>query len=234
MPGRLSRELVDAVLFDVDGTLVDSLRGVVLGLQETYSKFLNIEIGDAEIRALIGTPLKVQAGYFTKEPLPSQTLEEMEKFAVERFFSLEHLERDFEGAINGLVDCAESGLKTCLVTSKNGIELDRFMKRFSGKRSVMATVCASDVRHPKPDPESVLLACQKLGVEVSRSVMIGDSIFDVQSARAAGAYSVAVLYGAGDQKKLLEAGPDFVIETPLALRNWLAASFETRQCPAKN
>ncbi len=234
MPVRLSRELVDAVLFDVDGTLVDSVRGVVSGLKETYSKFLNIEVGDEEIRALIGTPLKVQAGYFSKEALSTQTLEEMEAFAVERFLSLAHLESDFEEAINGLRDCAESGLKTCLVTSKNEIELDHFMKRFSGKRSVMATVCASDVRLPKPDPESVLLACQKLGVQVSRAVMIGDSIFDVQSARAAGAYSVAVLYGAGNQKKLLEAGPDFVIETPLALRNWLAASFETRQCPAKN
>ncbi len=234
MPDRLSRALVDAVLFDVDGTLVDSVRVVVSGLQETFKTYLGLDISDDEIRSLIGTPLKVQVGYFTQDPLPQSLLEEMERFAVQRFLSRTELERDYEPAVAALVDCFEAGLKTALVTSKNGIELDHFMKRFSGRNFVTATVCASDVFAPKPDPESVHLACNKLGVDVSRALMIGDSIFDVQSARTAGAYSAAVLYGAGSRQKLLEAQPDFVLDTPQALRDWLEASFETRQCPARN
>ncbi len=230
MPQGLSLSNFRAVLFDVDGTLVDSAEMFVRGLGDTYEKYADIRPAREQILALMGVPLSKQLELFQERKPTSEKLEEMIAYAIERYAVYEEHESHFEAAIETLRMCHGQGLRTALVTSKNATELEGFLKRFTGKDFVDTTVCASDVHHPKPAPDSALLACQRLGVQPAEAVFIGDSIYDMRCARSAGTASVAVAYGAAHKDTLQAEQPDLLLETPEELLDWARSAFLEKTC----
>lgn len=219
----------DAVLFDVDGTLIDSLEVIVEGLRETYRRFLDLHVPREEILAVIGRPLREQVGLFSPIPLSEDQSRKMVEYAVQAFAERKALEREFVPAVDALRACKAAGLKTAVVTSKSQPELDLFLQEFSGATALDAAVCASHVVHPKPDPESALLACRLLGTLPERTVMIGDSVFDVRCARSAKCYSVAAAYGSASREALEAEAPDVLVESPEALLKWVGRSLVQRE-----
>ena len=212
-----------AVLFDIDGTLVDSMGMVVAGLADMVERYTGTRPADAAMRALMGMPLSEQVKLLPGgEPSP-ELAAEMTDYAIDRYAVHEALERPFDGAIEALRDLARLGVPIGLVTSKNARELDDFLARFSDAAHVGAAVSASDVANPKPAPDPVLLAAARLGVEPGECVFIGDSRYDVAAGRAAGVTTVGVLYGAGTREELVASQPDVLLDTPEELREWLAA-----------
>ncbi len=234
MPNRLPLSKFDAVLFDVDGTLVDSLEMIVLGLGDTLEKYLGQRPASHEIRRLVGMPLTRQFNvFFGKEPT-AEEISEMSQFSLERFEVHQEHETLFDAAVEMLRLCHQCGMKTALVTSKSAVELEAFLPNFPGTPYVDVTVCASDVHHPKPDPESAFLACQKLGVDPSKAVMIGDSIYDMRCARGAGVACVAAAYGAAHRDTLLAENPDMLVDTPEELFAWAESAFLQTPCPERS
>jgi pyrophosphatase PpaX len=220
MSNRVSLSSYQAVLFDVDGTLVDTLAVLVRGLGDAFEKYARIRPSDGEIRALIGMPLSEQLSrYRVETPTPSE-LQEMSRFTISRFEEYKDLERPFEPALEALALFHRQGLRTALVTSKSDVEIALFLKRFSHARYVDTIVCASDVTKPKPHAESALLACSRLRVKPSSALFIGDSVYDIRCARAAGVTAIAVSYGAASKQDLAEEQPALLLETPEALLNW--------------
>lgn len=219
----------DAALFDVDGTLIDSLEVIVEGLGATYTRFLGLHVPREEILALIGRPLREQVGHFSPLPLSEDQSREMVEFAVQAFAQRKALEHEFAPAVEALRACKYAGLKTAVVTSKSQPELDLFLQEFSGAADLDAAVCASHVVHPKPDPESALLACRLLGTLPERTVMIGDSVFDVRCARSAGCFSVAAAYGSASREALEAETPDVLAESPEALLEWVGLILAQRE-----
>lgn len=218
---------IKAVLFDIDGTLVDSLPMLIPGLADTFEHFNGYRPTDQEIRAIIGRPLREQLKMFRDEPPTAEGIAEMTQFTFDRFSAYEHLEQEFAPAIDALEMCKRGGLKTALVTSKSTFEITAFLQRFRGTPFCDATVCASDVHDPKPAPESALLACRKLDIAPGEGIMIGDSVFDLQCGRAAGTLVGAVLYGSGVPKELRAHHPDLIFETPNDLRSWAATTIDS-------
>lgn len=212
---------IQAVLFDVDGTLVDSFPALIPGLADTYEHFLGIRPANQAIRAMMGIPLRVQMGFY-QEPKPDEaTLQSMIDYTLERYDFYADRERTFDAAVDALRLLHEAGIKTALVTSKNDVELASFLKRFSARDAVDATVCVSDVVHPKPHAESAILACSRLGVSPDRTAFVGDSVFDLKCARSAKvAVTIAVTYGGGTETALRAEHPDRIFPTPEALRMW--------------
>jgi pyrophosphatase PpaX len=230
MPCGLPPFDFDAALFDVDGTLVDSMEMIVRGLGDTYERFARVRPSREAILGQIGIPLRRQVQlYLDDEPSLNQ-IDEMTRFAIDRFRVHEEYERTLPEAIEMLRLCHRQGLRTALVTSKTSIELTDFLARFSGAPYVHATVCASDVHQPKPHPESALKACQLLGVAPNRTFMVGDSVFDLQCAKQAGLTAVAVTYGAGHRETLLREEPDAMFETPKQLLGWAETAFLETSC----
>ncbi|MFZ4508469.1 MAG: HAD family hydrolase [Fimbriimonas sp.] len=219
-----------AVFFDVDGTLVDSIEMCVLGLGDTYERFVGFRPNDAEIKSMIGIPLYRQlARYDEVEP----TREEMERriaFTIERYAVHESRQREFFPAVQALEWCHHQGFKTALVTSKNAEELERFLNHFSWTNLVDTTVCASDVRFPKPHPESLRLACERLDLSPPEVAMVGDSVYDLRCARDAGAYAIGVAYGAASYEVLKAEEPDHVLNTPEALLEWVQSQQLAKSC----
>ena len=220
-----------AVLFDVDGTLVDSLASVVPAIADTVHEHLGHRPADAEILALIGRPLREQSMHFgADEGLAPAMVEAI----IERMEANAHLERRYDGAVETLALARERGLGTALVTSKSAPEIVTFLERFSHAGHVDTVVCASDVSLPKPDPESARLACARLGIEPHQAAMIGDSVYDLRCARDAGVMAVAVAYGAGAREALAAEGPDLMLDTPEALLAWAHTEFPDLTCPERN
>lgn len=234
MPQGFSLSNFKAVLFDVDGTLVDSTRVIVTSLGNTYERFLGTRPADADIRALIGTPLHKQLRLFQSTPPSEDRLREMIAFAIDQFEQSKDLETTFAPSVEVLRACHRAGMKTALVTSKNAVELELFLQRFSGADAINATVCASDVHQPKPDPESAALACRRLDVAPREAVMIGDTVYDVRCARDAGVTPVAVGFGASDHEPLLAESPAAFFPTPEALLEWARESLLETSCQERS
>jgi pyrophosphatase PpaX len=234
MPAGLCLSKFRAVLFDVDGTLVDSLPALVRGLGDAYERFSGVRPLDSEIQALIGMPLREQLKLFREAPPAEAELQEMIAYTIGRFEANRDLEREFEPAIEALRLCAQAGLRVALVTSKSRAELELFLPRFAAASLVHAVVSASDVPHPKPHPDSAWLACERLGVPPEEAVFIGDSIFDIRCAQSAALAAVAVTYGSGARDALFNEQPDLVVETPEELLEWVRASLLTPSCPERS
>jgi HAD superfamily hydrolase (TIGR01549 family) len=225
--------LFDAILFDIDGTLVDNVTNIVDGIQETIFRFLGVIAPCERIRASIGRPLREQFDPFSLRPLSDAERAEMSDFANDCFRRSILRETKFPEAFEAFGACQRSGLRTGLVTSKSRTELLNFMARYSTEIRPTVAVSASDVENPKPHPESVLLACERLQISPARTAFIGDSVFDVRCARSAGAVSVAVCYGAGDRSALQAEQPDFILEHPLDALEWIKTISPQASCPAR-
>lgn len=230
MPKGLSLADFQAVLFDVDGTLVDTLPALIPGLGDSYEHFNGVRPSDEDIQATIGLPLAQQMQMHTDRKLSSEEVDERIRYTVSRYEVHSHLEKEFQPAIEVLDLVRLNGRKTALVTSKNALEVSLFRKRYSWFENVDTIICASDVQHPKPDPESALLACEKLGVLPSEAVYIGDSVFDMQCAKNAGIPTVALAYGSGKRQALQSENPDVLFDTPADLLNWAKETIYLTPC----
>ncbi|HEY3783282.1 MAG TPA: HAD family hydrolase [Fimbriimonadaceae bacterium] len=230
MPKGLSLANFKAVLFDVDGTLVDTMPALVRGLGDAFEHFNGQRPSNGELLSIIGLPLRKQMHMFTDVPVSEAGLEERIEFAVDSFQRYVHLEQEFEAAIETLDLIRSNGYKTALVTSKSAIEISQLAQRVEWVRNVDTTVCASDVTHPKPDPESAFLACERLQVSPSDAVFIGDSVFDMRCAEQAGMKRVAVGYGSGIKEALLNENPDMYFDRPDDLLAWAKESIFRTPC----
>ena len=221
MRASASTEPVKAILFDIDGTLVNGLSMIVAGLGDTFEKYGTHRPEESEILSLIGIPLSEQMHRFGCNPKDEVEKEEMIQFTIERYLVNIHLETEYTEAIQGLKLASESNIKIALVTSRNTQELKNLKHSFSAWDSVDTAICASDVKEPKPHKESALLALSHLDVAPEDAVFIGDSIFDLKCAKSAGIRCGAVLYGAGRKDDLLAEAPDLIFTTPLDLLEWV-------------
>ncbi len=223
----------EAVLFDVDGTLSDSSDGIARGLAETHAHFDGVTPDLAILLARMGMGLRDQLSFYCTTPLSQAEMQPRVDFALERFRFYAAANREFDEAVAALRTFRSAGLKIALVTSKERSESQQFLQHFSASDAIDCVVCASDVTHPKPHPESVISACRLLGVQPNVALLIGDSIFDLKCAHAAGAAAAAVLYGAGTRQDLLAERPELVFENPLDLLDWSRTAVHRPTCLEK-
>ncbi|MBS1702413.1 MAG: HAD family hydrolase [Armatimonadetes bacterium] len=199
---------------------------VVAGLGDAFEKYGTHRPSDEEILALIGIPLSKQMTLFGCSPKNDAELDEMIRYTIERYEAHNHLEVEYDEAVEALTLAFKSGLGVALVTSRNHLEIDILKSRFSAWDSIHHAICASDVENPKPHADSALLAMEKLGVQPHEAVLVGDSIFDLKCAKSAGIRCGAALYGAGKKEDLLAEAPDYIFTTPKDLLEWVQTQIE--------
>ncbi len=199
---------IKAVLFDVDGTLVD-----VRCLLEPFYKACD-ELGVMKISE--ETFFSKLVGHRPKEKL-KELLEDVseekinrlyQKFKEEYLMSAENCKL-LPGAKQVLRELKNRGYLVGIVTTKARDTARAVLNSHDLEYDVL--VSAEDVKKIKPDAEPVKKAAEKLGVKAEECVVVGDHVFDVCSANQAGAVSVGVLTGVSSKKKLSEAGAKFII-----------------------
>jgi pyrophosphatase PpaX len=200
------------ILFDLDGTLIDSVRLILDSYHHTMrSHGLPPRTDEQWLRGL-GTPLTVQLSDWSNDPDTLQAL-----IATYRDYNLEHHDRMvtvYPGVVEAVTAIRAAGVRTGLVTSKNRNGALRGLGLAGMERMMDVLVCADEVTNPKPHPEPVEKAVHALGGDVRETVYVGDSIHDMQSGRAAGVLTAAALWGPFGRSHLDDAAPDFWLESP--------------------
>ena len=151
-----------AVLFDIDGTLIDTVDLIVQALDYTYRKHLGVALPRAELRRLIGLPLSVQMRYLDDRITGSAPHEQMEADEVAYYAANRHLERVIPEAVQAVQTAYRKGYAVGLVTSKNREELQLSLPKLQLDDFVDTIVSADDTERHKPNPDPVLMRYHKL------------------------------------------------------------------------
>jgi pyrophosphatase PpaX len=197
---------LEAVLFDFDGTLVDTMELIYQSMRHATGEVLGREIGREQLMANVGQPLPAQMEAFDPEKVA-------ELLEVYRLYNEEHHEaliREYPDVASSLARLQDAGLRLAVVTSKRRHSVEMALNSFSALRDVTDVfVTMEDTAEHKPRPEPLLKGLEMLGnIPPGRAAYVGDAPFDVMAARAAGTMSVAVSWGAFSEDVLREAGPD--------------------------
>ena len=224
-------ERPNALLWDIDGTLIDTTHLVAAGLDHVYRMFLGRTLPPDEIRALIGTPLAEQIRIFGDPVSFGVDPEAMEAEFIRYWEARRHEERPIPAAIDALSAGKRAGRSTALVTSKNRAEIANTLPRIGIAEFVDAIVTADDVTNPKPDPEGICLALRLLDAAPEVALFIGDTVHDMRAGRAAGVRRCAVTWGAAPRDRLLAEDPDLICTDPTDLMSLLDLAPSNRTQP---
>jgi pyrophosphatase PpaX len=197
------------VLFDFDGTVVDSGRMILASFRHATKTVLDRDLSDAELLAAVGTPLREQMRLFDAERVD----ELVEVYRAHNEPLHEALEA-CDGMLDVLRRLKGQGRKLGVVTAKRGSTLDLAFAVLPLRAYFDAVVSAEEVERHKPAPDPILLALERLGARPEEAAYVGDSPFDVVAARAAGVFAVAVTWGGIHSEDALRAEePDAVVST---------------------
>lgn len=204
--------LFSTFLFDLDGTLIDSVELILRSYRHTLRTHRGTVPPDELWLKGLGTPIRVQLRQWTEDPTEIEAMA-----ATYSVYNLEHhdaLVRPYDGIVSAVRALKEEGKRLGLVTSKVRSGAARGLRVAGLDQAFDVIIGADDVRHPKPHPEPVLVALDRLGTQPGEAVFIGDSRHDLESGRAAGVKTAAALWGPFDRAHLADLEPDFWLEHP--------------------
>ena len=207
--------MVNTVIFDFDGTLIDTNDVIIASWQHTYSHYLGHEASLEHITMCFGEPLLITL----EREFPG--VPASESAAVYRRYQSEHadaLVKLFPGTVEMLKALKEKGYKMGVVTSRTRETTLGYMEQFGIREYFEDLVTCDDTSIHKPNPEPLLLGLEKLGAKAEESIMVGDSVFDIECANNAGVRAVLVDWRVADDKeKMARCSIDFEIKTPMEL-----------------
>jgi pyrophosphatase PpaX len=201
-----------AVLFDLDGTLVDSIQLILQAYRHTMRQHGRGELPDALWLAGLGKPLEVQLRELARDEAEIQAMRE----TFRSYYVAHHdaLMAPYPGVNDALHVLRRRGLRLGVVTSKMRDTTVRTLQICKLDSYFEAVVTVSDVKAGKPHPEPVLLALTKLGAAPSEALFVGDSPFDMAAGRAADVAIAAATWGPFPRETLSPYAPDLWLERP--------------------
>jgi HAD superfamily hydrolase (TIGR01509 family) len=196
---------VKAVLFDVDGTLVDTSYLHAVSWWEAFAQ-AGHDVPMAKIHRAIG----MDSGLLLDELLPADRDTDADSAlssAQSALYSVYWSRlRPLPGAADLLRACHEHGLRVVLASSAEPGELDVLQAALGAGDAVDEATSAGDVEQSKPAPDLVQVALDKAGLTAAEAIFVGDAVWDVQACQRAGVACVGVLSGGISQAELLDAG----------------------------
>jgi pyrophosphatase PpaX len=179
------------VLFDLDGTVIDSGRIILASMRHATQTVLEREFSDAELMASVGGPgLEAQ----------------MRDFAPDRVDELVQVYREHNEPLHDTLECClgmedvlvrlhEEGRKLGIVTAKRRVTVELAFARLPIAHLFDVVVGGDETDRHKPDPDPLLLGLERLGASADETAYVGDSPYDMRAARAAGVFGVGVTWG---------------------------------------
>jgi len=210
----------ELIVFDWDGTLVDSTALIAESLQQAC-RDLGLPVpDDAAARYVIGLGL-ADAMKSVAPELPLHRHSELGARYREHYLAREAGIPLFAGARELLAELDAAGYLLAVATGKTRAGLARSLARIGLEGTFHATRCA-DEGFPKPHPDMLLHLMERLAVEPDATLMIGDTTHDLDLAQNAGAAGLAVAYGAHPTTDLVGRSPLATLHSVAELREWLA------------
>ena len=199
---------LEAVIFDLDGTLIDTVDLIRHTFQHTTKTLLGRDIPDDELMAGVGCPLIVQMATFDAERAEELT----DFYRTYQVGIHDDYVKEYPGVEEVLADLHARKVPMAIVTSKSHDVARKGLRLFDLNKYFDVLIGADDVEIHKPDPYPLHVAAERLGVDIKRSIYIGDSPFDMRAAVGANSISVAARWGAFDNGSVLEPRPTYAID----------------------
>jgi phosphoglycolate phosphatase len=209
------------IVFDWDGTLVDSTAIIAEAIQSACRDVGHAAPDDRDARYVIGLGL-ADAIRHVAPGIAGADMRELSERYRHHFLLRESEIALFEGAPGLLQDLRLAGYRLAVATGKTRKGLDRALATTGLGPSFDATRCADEGR-PKPHPDMLLHLMETLEVTPAETLMVGDTTHDIEMARSAGAESAAVSHGAHDAHALRAAGAGFVGTSLAAVQAWIGS-----------
>ncbi|MEO6708201.1 MAG: HAD-IA family hydrolase [Planctomycetota bacterium] len=202
----------DVVLFDLDGTLIDSIELIERSYRHVLSTHPSRAFDRDEWLGGLGRPLKWQFEQWTADPLEVQRM--IATYRAHNNLHHDAMVKPYPGAVEAVESLKRRGVLLGVVTSKMKAGALRGLAcaGFDGLFEVV--IGCDDVREPKPAPEPALLALERLGAKESRAFMVGDSPHDIRCGQQAGTRTAAALWGPFSRKLFAQDEPDLWLEHP--------------------
>lgn len=199
-----------AVLFDLDGTLLDSI-GLLLECMEYAFADREVVPSRALWTAGIGTPLRRQMRDFAVAEHEIESV--VARYRTHQHDNLERLTSLFPGARDTVAWARDAGVHVGVVTSKGRGMTLRSLSHVGLLEAFDIIITADDTIRHKPDPMPVQQALRALGVSPERALFVGDSTHDMRAGRAAGTYTGAALWGPFSREQLTDTEPTHWLST---------------------
>ena len=209
----------ELVIFDWDGTLMDSTGLIASCIQEACREMDLAVPADSAAKWVIGLGFLQSVEHVAPGLDPERQREFAERYR-RQFLAREHEAPLFDGIPELLAELRSRETRLAVATGKARRGLDRALDASGLRPYFEATRCA-DEGFPKPHPDMVLRLLEATGVEPARAVLVGDTTHDLELAANAGVDAVAVCYGAHDEAQLRARGALHFADSVEDLRQWL-------------
>jgi len=200
----------ETVLFDLDGTVVDSGAIILASMRHATREVLGRDYSDEELLQAVGGPgLEAQM----RALAPERVDELVDVYRAHNQPLHDDLEA-CEGMGDVLARLQDDGRRLGVVTAKRRDTVELAFASVPLGHFFETIVGGDETERHKPDPEPLLLGAQRLGADPAATAYVGDSPFDVRAAKAAGMFAVAVTWGRIHERESLEAEqPDAIVDT---------------------
>jgi pyrophosphatase PpaX len=205
---RVEHREIEAVLFDLDGTLIDTVGLILASMQHATREVLGQELSDSELMCGVGTPLAAQMEALA----PGRSDELIAAYRRHNWDVHDDLIAEYPGTEAVLEALRGKGLLMGVVTSKARRVATRGIELFGLEKHFEVIVCSDDLDVHKPDPGPIVHAAGIIGTSVTACAYVGDSPYDMRAAIAADAVGIAALWGAFCEAEVLEPGPPYAID----------------------
>ena len=207
----------DTVIFDLDGTLLNTIDDLSDSLNEVLKRngYRTIEVD--EVRRFVGNG----ARNLVILSLPEHTSEDnitkvFEEFKIHYKNNMQNKTRPYNGIMELLLDLHRYNYKIAIVSNKFDTAVKDLAQIYFGNLVRVAIGETNDIKR-KPAPDSVFRAIKELGADLNRAILVGDSETDVRTAKNAGIPCIGVTWGFRSREVLRSEGAEYLIDTPREL-----------------
>ena len=199
------------IIFDWDGTLMDSIDKIVLCMQQAAKQESQLAPSVESVKNIIGLSLlKAMQTLF-----PTLTLSQQEDLVAAYRYQCKvysHINTPlYKGIVEMLIDLKAKGYILAVATGKGRNGLNRMLAQSKTENMFSATICA-DEANSKPDPSMIIALLKQLNIDPRQALMVGDSSYDLDMANNAGIKSLAVSYGVHERSILAQSDPIAIID----------------------
>ncbi len=222
----MSSQTYQAVLFDLDGTLIDTAPEFTIVINRMLKADGKPELPASQIRSEVSNGaramIKLAWGISEDDPRFNQT---RQAFLDEYLRTIGMHTELFDGLQTSLAWCEQQGIPWGIVTNKPRLYSEALLQNMNLASRCAVLVCPDDVTNTKPDPEPILLACSQIKVAPNQCLYVGDHLRDIDAGAAAGTKTMAVCFGyLSDPSEAHRWNADFVISKPTELLTHLQDS----------